>query len=1265
MYTLVQISQYPAYGTNTHQVWTFATIAYALCWATSFFIVWLGWEVGYEFWRKWSPHRPAIEPIYRSLPASLHLSLWSFDHFTFLTHIRLSALGTPHAMDILPETAHLIVQTVPGYLPLAARTAIVIAVLISFWDPEALVPGGNVVSAHRDPHFFLASSPGELAPYAKGVLLTFVVTVGVRTLLIFVSAIILWIYTLHPFGLGLAQEPGSPVTPTRDPASWNTPAKTWKEENELQCAWRDRARARIQNAFELCIIRSTPRTPEKKHEEPMTPTTPSHPLGPYATPVALPAHQTMNTAQNGALGPIWEESAQPPVRSPVPHSESYSPTLSPVVHRATTRHDQQDIIHGLGLCPSIAGVVAGASQMAEQCRERSLFSTEASSTTTASLPRALHLSNGTDLIETPGSGVVPSGNMHLAETSFVSRLQEPVTCRQLAGVILEEDKGNTDKVHCPSADQLEEPVESVVMSQTSPTSPISPHHSESSEEPVDFRRFPDDEATPPPRFRRPRTPMPPKPVTLTSSEAESDEEIEEIPARPAAPPSPEPKVKPRPKSKTDYVANARMYQRASEAMRPENKKDTFYEPKPKDWTWRFDDKRFRGNESRRPWRPNGDPWILEQWRTADDVDRMLLVASPAELTAGEEDSNDAANVILTNMFIESGSMTQIEAYASYWKDYRGGTSIGEAIRMGVRFWSLREPPVTATVEELDDTPEPSPTATSSTGSVPSVTVADMATWRRSVLEPAARREDPTTLRESVSDEVEEPLNTGLPTEDLTDMLDELPPGRYEFAELTDMGIIDDAKDMVELAPPHRPPLPVPGWYTFAELREMGFTSVDIGNAMGPRLGPHISTAASTPSPPPHQDDSPQTPPAPAVELFSQPTEACTSESRKRYTTTLDSAASGHEHITPLGLPMSQPASPTLPTAAPTSPVVSATAIGLRTSSLVPMPPEFGAVLFEVEPSSSSPDSSSSSPPSPPPLHQRTLCGGSGTGLPPLLELPEALNTTPVPLNFSALADSPTDHEHEQTLTDTLSRGRTISSSTSGTSSAQHRAHHLSGLDFFIHPDELPHPRTSHAGDASHAVLASPVLAAAFSQQLHSATTPIESVFSAPTRSYLSSPARSPTGASANVGLGVPRASSPGPNVAAFQTALATLTKNSVANGPQSSGTATPIPAHNRNGSATAAAQARFSRELQWADHRHSGEVQSLRMGLADLPCDQHQRHSGEVSSVRRTGDGLDDDHWSFHRASGEFVRDRRGEGDMPTPRDGRASMSSTMDAERE
>lgn len=40
-------------GGGPSRSWAFASAAYAICWGFSTFAVWLGWEVYYEFWRKW------------------------------------------------------------------------------------------------------------------------------------------------------------------------------------------------------------------------------------------------------------------------------------------------------------------------------------------------------------------------------------------------------------------------------------------------------------------------------------------------------------------------------------------------------------------------------------------------------------------------------------------------------------------------------------------------------------------------------------------------------------------------------------------------------------------------------------------------------------------------------------------------------------------------------------------------------------------------------------------------------------------------------------------------------------------------------------------------------------------------------------------------------------------------------------------------------------------------------------------------------------
>ncbi|WWC85815.1 uncharacterized protein L201_000682 [Kwoniella dendrophila CBS 6074] len=275
MYTLVQCTIHPSFNTNSAKSWQFATAAYAVLWAISTLAIWLGWELGYEYWRRWRLPRPAVEPIYLSLPASLHLSIFSFNHFTFLLHIRTSPLNTPYSRDIIPETCHALIQLIPGLLPLLPRAAIAVVVLISFWAREADVqaPYGGAVdeTSLRDTNFFKSDSPGELTSYAKGVLATFTAYIAFRLLIVIGSGIGLWMFSGRPLGglIGhrfsrkkkVTTTPTTPRKPKssiqhRDPSSTTSPQKSWvDQENEFQWAWRERTRSRIQDAFELCIIR--------------------------------------------------------------------------------------------------------------------------------------------------------------------------------------------------------------------------------------------------------------------------------------------------------------------------------------------------------------------------------------------------------------------------------------------------------------------------------------------------------------------------------------------------------------------------------------------------------------------------------------------------------------------------------------------------------------------------------------------------------------------------------------------------------------------------------------------------------------------------------------------------------------------------------------------------------------------------------------------------------------------------------------------------
>jgi len=158
-------------------------------------------------------------------------------------------------MDILPETCYALVQLAPGLLPLLPRAAIAVVPLIAFWTKGASPPG--ISSNIRDPHFFDPDTK-QLTTYAKAVLLAFVAWVGLRLFVVWISALVLWSSSLPSFR-GRSAVP-RPVNRIRDPASTRPPDKSWQStEHEFKWEWRDRSRARIQDAFELCMMRHHPR----------------------------------------------------------------------------------------------------------------------------------------------------------------------------------------------------------------------------------------------------------------------------------------------------------------------------------------------------------------------------------------------------------------------------------------------------------------------------------------------------------------------------------------------------------------------------------------------------------------------------------------------------------------------------------------------------------------------------------------------------------------------------------------------------------------------------------------------------------------------------------------------------------------------------------------------------------------------------------------------------------------------------------------------
>lgn len=158
----------------------------------------------------------------------------------------------------------------PGLLPLVPRAAIAIVVLVAFSEPSADLQspyGATDKSNLRDIHFF--QTDGALTAYAHGVLLAFTACVLFRLVIVLVSAAVLWSFSARPLGGIFASKsrtssPMTPRTPKKprtsmaphDPSTTMSPRKDWvASENEFDWAWRERARSRVQDAFELCMIR--------------------------------------------------------------------------------------------------------------------------------------------------------------------------------------------------------------------------------------------------------------------------------------------------------------------------------------------------------------------------------------------------------------------------------------------------------------------------------------------------------------------------------------------------------------------------------------------------------------------------------------------------------------------------------------------------------------------------------------------------------------------------------------------------------------------------------------------------------------------------------------------------------------------------------------------------------------------------------------------------------------------------------------------------
>ncbi|KAG9083083.1 hypothetical protein FRC06_004703, partial [Ceratobasidium sp. 370] len=157
--------------------------------------------------------------------------------------------------DGLAEWFYARTQGAPTVATLIPRAGICAAALFSFWEPQAIgaVSGGAGVGGMRDGAFF--RSNGTLTGFARGVLLANVAWVLARALLVLFSLLGLWILS-GQMCAGMCG-PRYRWEEPLDEGEWDGEKdEAWGEpRDKLNWEWRIAARRRVQDAYELCMVR--------------------------------------------------------------------------------------------------------------------------------------------------------------------------------------------------------------------------------------------------------------------------------------------------------------------------------------------------------------------------------------------------------------------------------------------------------------------------------------------------------------------------------------------------------------------------------------------------------------------------------------------------------------------------------------------------------------------------------------------------------------------------------------------------------------------------------------------------------------------------------------------------------------------------------------------------------------------------------------------------------------------------------------------------
>ncbi|KAF8319490.1 uncharacterized protein EI90DRAFT_3132601 [Cantharellus anzutake] len=273
-YILLQAAKHPtpaALGVPASgRGWALAFAAYIACYFVYLFIIFIGYELLYSFYRQWRTKRPLILSIYLSAPAFNLASMTSYSTFCFLQYIRASAFIPERNgswRDGIAETCYWYSQNLPTVVLLLPRAALCLAALFAFSGPTARAVADNgELPVGRDTTFF--NGQGLLTSYARGSLIANAVWTLWRVMVLLISWVGLW------------------ITSGQACAGICGPRYRWEEEDDEKGFYASRTRnerlierwawlpftiTRIREAYEFCLTnrvkRRTSSVEDQRHSQ--------------------------------------------------------------------------------------------------------------------------------------------------------------------------------------------------------------------------------------------------------------------------------------------------------------------------------------------------------------------------------------------------------------------------------------------------------------------------------------------------------------------------------------------------------------------------------------------------------------------------------------------------------------------------------------------------------------------------------------------------------------------------------------------------------------------------------------------------------------------------------------------------------------------------------------------------------------------------------------------------------------------------------------